>query len=110
MIAVGVGAMWGLSTVGGIGGSTGRSPWWGALILPYLVGWWLGIWGPGSPRWMQWLGILVGCWYLVAVPLILTTRSPEPDGVQPSVLIALAAFGALTIAGCVYRLRKPASE
>jgi hypothetical protein len=39
LIAVGVGAMFGLSAVGGIGGQTGRSMWWGILILPYPVGW-----------------------------------------------------------------------
>ena len=38
--------------------------WWGLLILPYLIGWTVGIWGPGSPRWMVWLGIPVGIWYL----------------------------------------------
>jgi hypothetical protein len=39
LIAVGVAAMFGLSAVGGIGGSTGRSMWWGLVILPYPVGW-----------------------------------------------------------------------
>ena len=50
LIAIGVGAMWGLSSIGGFGGKTGRSMWWGVLILPYLIGWSMGIWGPGSPR------------------------------------------------------------
>lgn len=45
LIAFGVGAMMGLSAVGGIGGRTGRSIWWGLLILPYPVGWLLGIGG-----------------------------------------------------------------
>jgi len=39
LIAVGVGAMFALSAVGGIGGQTGRSMWWGLLVLPYPVGW-----------------------------------------------------------------------
>ena len=39
LTAVGVGAMFALSAVGGIGGQTGRSMWWGILILPYPVGW-----------------------------------------------------------------------
>jgi len=38
-VAVGVGTLWGLSAVGGLGGSTGRSMWWSLLLLPYPVGW-----------------------------------------------------------------------
>jgi len=43
LIAVGVGAMFGLSAIGGFGGSSGRSMWWGVPILPYPVGWIMGI-------------------------------------------------------------------
>lgn len=43
LIVVGVASMFGLSSVGGIGGDTGRSWWWGLLILPYPVGWIAGI-------------------------------------------------------------------
>ena len=39
LITVGVGAMFALSAVGGIGGKSGHSMWWGILILPYPVGW-----------------------------------------------------------------------
>lgn len=39
LIAMGVAAMFGLSTVGGIGGSSGHSLWWGLAILPYPIGW-----------------------------------------------------------------------
>lgn len=39
LVAVGVGAMWVLSALGGIGGDTGRSLWWGLWVLPYPVGW-----------------------------------------------------------------------
>lgn len=42
-IAVGVGALWGLSMLGGFGGHSGRSGWWGLLILPYPIGWVMGI-------------------------------------------------------------------
>lgn len=42
-VVVGVTAMFGLSSVGGIGGNSGRSIWWGILILPYPVGWLLGV-------------------------------------------------------------------
>ena len=39
MIAVGVIALFVLSAVGGIGGKTGHSMWWGLLLLPYPIGW-----------------------------------------------------------------------
>ena len=45
LIAIGVGALWGLSEVGGFGGSSGLSIWWGVLILPYPLAWSMGIWG-----------------------------------------------------------------
>jgi hypothetical protein len=46
MVAVGVGALFGLSAFGinDIGwGANARSAWWGLLILPYPVGWMLGL-------------------------------------------------------------------
>ena len=39
LIAVGVAALVALSVVGGIGGTSGRSMWWGILVLPYPIGW-----------------------------------------------------------------------
>lgn len=62
LIGVGVGAMFGLSAFGGVGGSSGLSMWWGLLVLPYLIGWLMGICGPGTSRWVQGLGIVVGVW------------------------------------------------
>ena len=41
LIAVGVAAMFVLSAFGGIGGKSGHSMWWGVLILPYPVGWFM---------------------------------------------------------------------
>ena len=43
LIAIGMGIMVALSAMGGIGGSSGRSMWWGILVLPYPVGWIMGI-------------------------------------------------------------------
>jgi len=43
LIVVGVGLVWGLSAIGGLGGTTGRSLWWGLVILPYPIGWIMGI-------------------------------------------------------------------
>jgi hypothetical protein len=45
LIAVGVGAMFALIAVGGIGGKSGHSMWWGILILPYPVGWLMAVAG-----------------------------------------------------------------
>jgi hypothetical protein len=39
LIAVGVGAVFAMSAVGGIGGKSGHAMWWGVSILPYPVGW-----------------------------------------------------------------------
>ncbi len=39
LLALGVGALFGLSALGGLGGSTGHSFWWGLVLLPYPAGW-----------------------------------------------------------------------
>lgn len=102
LIAIGVAALWGLSIAGGFGGSSGLSIWWGILILPYLIGWSMGIWGPGVPRWLPALGIGVGIWYLALVVLVLTRAAPEDFG---GTALVIGAIGVLTIGGCIYRLR-----
>lgn len=43
--AIGIGAMFGLSALGGVGGSSGYSIWWLVLCVPYPVGWILGLVG-----------------------------------------------------------------
>jgi apolipoprotein N-acyltransferase len=45
LVAVGVGALWGLSALGGFGGQSGRSNWWVLILLPYPVGWIMGLVG-----------------------------------------------------------------
>lgn len=45
LVAVGVAILWGMSVVGGLGGSTGRSMWWALTLLPYPVGWLLALIG-----------------------------------------------------------------
>ncbi|MCC7043658.1 MAG: hypothetical protein IT183_07345 [Acidobacteria bacterium] len=45
LVAIGVGAMWGLSAVGGFGGNTGRTLWWWLALVPYPVGWVMGLVG-----------------------------------------------------------------
>jgi hypothetical protein len=39
LMAVGVAALWGLSAIGGFGGTSGRSLLWGLLMVPYPLGW-----------------------------------------------------------------------
>ena len=101
LIAIGVGALWGLSMVGGIGGKSGLSMWWGLLILPYLIGWSMGMWGRGSPRWLSVGGILVGLWYLILMGLVVHHAS-HPGGAWPGIIIAIV--GVVTIGGCLRRL------
>jgi len=104
LIAIGVGALWGLSQVGGFGGRSGRSNWWGVLVLPYLVGWSMGIWGPGSPRWLIWLGIGVSLWYFTLTTMILVHAGGMHRPASELAGAVLAAVGLLTIGGCVRRL------
>ena len=44
-VTIGVAALWGWSALGGIGGTSGRSGWWGLTIAPYPIGWISGIIG-----------------------------------------------------------------
>lgn len=106
LIAVGVGALWGVSAVGGIGGPGGHSMWLGLLILPYLIGWLMPLWGPGAPRWYLWLGIVVGLWYLAIPVMVLWRRGPVrnvPDSTAP---IIIGIVGMLAIVGCARGLRQ----
>ena len=43
LVCVGVATLWIMSDQGGIGGNTGWSLWWGLTLLPYPVGWVLGM-------------------------------------------------------------------
>jgi hypothetical protein len=45
LIAVGVAFLFILSSFGGLGGDTGLSMWWAPVLLPYPVGWILGVVG-----------------------------------------------------------------
>jgi hypothetical protein len=110
LIAIGVGALWGLSTGGGLGGNSGRSMWWGLLILPYLIGWCVGIWGPGSPRWVLMLGVLVGLWYLAISGMVLKGSGRPGGDMGLAPIIAIGTMGVLTIGGCIGRLTKRTAE
>ena len=77
--------------------------WWGVLLLPYPAGWIMAVWGPGLPRWLSWLALAVGAWYL-AIPAIMFVRGPQRQ--VSELALILGALGVLTIAGAVVRLRK----
>ena len=109
LILIGVGALFGFSMLGGIGGESAYSGWWALLLLPYPIGWSMGIWGPGSPRWVLWSGIVVGIWYLFLPILMNMLRGSDWLNEFGIVGFLLAAMGILTISGCIYRLRKRTS-
>jgi hypothetical protein len=102
LIAVGVSAMFGLSNLGGFGGSSGLSMWWGVLILPYLIGWSMSVCGPGNPRWFWCLGIVVGLWYLALGGIVLSR--PSQAGGTAALVITLGTIGLMTIGGCITRM------
>lgn len=104
LIVFGVAAMWGLTMVGGIGGKSGHSIWWGVLILPYLIGWWMGMWGPGLPRWFLVLGIVVGCWYLFLCGMVLNGAIRHNPNKSMLAGIIIGILGLLTVVGCISRL------
>ena len=106
LVALGVGALFGLSAIGGVGGSSGRSMWWALLIMPYLVGWSIDLWGPGSSRWISVAGIVIGTWYLVILGMMLprTGSAAQPRSIVPAIAIAVVGIG--TIVACAVRLRK----
>jgi membrane-associated HD superfamily phosphohydrolase len=69
----------------------------------------MGIWGPDSPRWVLWSGIVVGIWYVVMMFLVIKMSHRWTETSMEGVIIGglIAAIGLVTIAGCIYRLRKP---
>jgi hypothetical protein len=110
LIAVGIAALVGLSLLGepvvlSVGVGVRLLP-----FVPYLAGWSLGIWGPGSPRWMLWAGAAAGVWCLTLFVFILRSlvqaapaQAVRSDSLALGILIGIV--GLATIAGCVLRLR-----
>jgi len=45
LVAAGVGLMFIISAMGGFGGTTGRPLWWALILLPYPIGWVMGLAG-----------------------------------------------------------------
>jgi hypothetical protein len=106
LVALGVGSLFLLSAIGGVGGNSGRSAWWSLLILPYLVGWSIDLWGPGAGRWMSIAGVAIGAWYLAILGMVLARAENAPQhGIVPA--IAVAVVGVVTITACAMRLFRP---
>lgn len=103
LVAVGVGALWGMSAFGGVGGKSGHSEWWLLLVLPYMLGWSGSFWTKGAPHWYTQLGLVIGLWYMVIFYLGYTRPRPHGPAVFP-VIAAIGALGLLTAAGCAWRL------
>ena len=103
LITFGVAGLWVSSMFGGFGGDTGRSMWWVLVLLPYPVGWSMGVLGPGSPRWLTALGGLVGLWF-VAMSVMVVARTAPNSPMPRAPVIAIGAIGAITVIGCVLRL------
>ena len=80
LTAVGIGAMFGLSAVGGVGGSSGHSAWWLLTVVPYPVGWIMGLGGvlalvgKGWHRRLLCGGMLLSVTGLGALVLLCTLR------------------------------------
>lgn len=106
MISFGIGALFFLSYLGGFGGTTGPSIWWGLLVIPYIVGWVLGVCGPDTPLWLLIGGICVGTYYLLLPVLIGTVKGEPLVELLDSPLLAIVFIGLVIIAGGIYRLRK----
>ncbi len=107
LIIIGVAALWLTTMLGGIGGTSEYSIWWGLFFVPYPIGWSMGIWGPDSPRWVLWSGIGIGLWYLVMLGMMLKMSANFDEPASALIFVGfIAAIGIVTIAGCIYRLRK----
>ena len=105
LILIGVSVLWFLPALRGFESSAGLSIGWELLaFLPYLVGWSMGIWGPGNPRWFSLLGIVVGVWYLAVAGIILPRAGLE--GWRGPTAAIIATIGVVATTGCAYRLYK----
>ncbi len=106
LILIGVAAMWGMTATGGIGGDTGISMWLGLLIVPYLIGLPMALWGPGLPRWAYWAGLVPGWWYLALAALISGDAGGIGNEASKSIVPFVVVVGIAVIAGCGWRLAK----
>jgi hypothetical protein len=105
LVAIGVGFLWGTSMRGGFGGPSGLSPGWGLLLVPYPVGWVMGVLARDNPRWLTWGAMAIGSWF-VAIPFLVLARSAGRPPPAPLALVGVGLFGTAVIVGAVVRLRQ----
>jgi hypothetical protein len=70
----------------------------------------MGIWGPGSPRWLLLLGIVVGLWYVTLMGMVLHHPAGRHGAMAALPGIVIGTIGVLTIGGCISRLTKRTAE
>ena len=70
----------------------------------------MGILGPGSPRWVLILGIVVGLWHLAILGMALKGSGRQGGDMGAAPIIVIGTVGALTIGGCISRLTKRTAE
>ena len=106
LVALGVAALVGLSAIGGVGRNSEHSAWLALLVLPYLVGWSIDIWGPGSPRWVSMSGIAIGAWYLAIFGIVVRQPANPARSLWSVPAVIIGVVGAITIVACGLRLRR----
>ena len=94
LLAISFAAVWGFTFVGGTNSASGIS----LMVAPYIVGWNLAIWGPGSPRWLLWLGAVTGALFLGLAAFFLIKHT----GIAP----IFGTFGIIPLFGCIARLKQ----
>jgi hypothetical protein len=103
LVAIGVGALFGLSALGGVGGHSGHSIWWLLIVLPYPIGWIAAMVGV---LWMVgrgWHRPLLGSAALLSViglaALILLVGMHQGARAWPMAIFVFAPYGLSLIAG-----------
>ncbi len=73
LVALGVGAMFALTWLGGVGGRSQHTAWWLLLVLPYPVGWLLGLAGTVVLVGKGWHRVFLGCAVVLVASAVATT-------------------------------------
>lgn len=105
LITVGLISLWGLSAFGGVGGPSGHSSAWLLLLVPYVVGWFMGILGPGTPRPVVLFALALGMFYVVVPVMVLSGATTRRPGNNTMALLSLGLLGVLLLIGCLVRLK-----
>jgi len=94
LLAAGIGALWGLSAVGGFGGSV-RSWWWGLTLIPYPVGWGMMLVatvGKGRYRKLLYVALFLMAVGIVAISWMIGAKDVGEGMVRSKVLLCLSPY------------------